>query len=123
MDFGGMDFMLIWTILFQYFGYLAFCFMDFSLIWTFLAGTNMVHILGIGCIQYFHFQKSILHSHPVQCNMMEIVRMFNNCFFSSYLSHDLNDSSTSPVLTRYCRAAVAAGWLASFSLLPGFLKY
>merc|ERR1719264_1353242 len=53
--------------------------------------------------------------------MMEIVRMFNNCFFSSYLSHDLNDSSTSPVLTRYCRAAVAAGWLASFSLLPGFL--
>ena len=29
MDFGYMDFSLIWTILFQYFGYVAFCFMDF----------------------------------------------------------------------------------------------
>ena len=42
----------IWTdiILFQYFGYMAFCFMDFSLTWTILAGTNVVHIYGIGCI-------------------------------------------------------------------------
>ena len=32
------------------FGYMAFCFMDFSLIWTILAGTNVVHISGIGCI-------------------------------------------------------------------------
>ena len=31
MDFGYMDFSLTWTILFQYFGYMAFCFMDFSL--------------------------------------------------------------------------------------------
>ena len=44
-----MDFSLIWVILFQYFGYMAFCFMYFSLIWTILAGTNVVHISGIGC--------------------------------------------------------------------------
>ena len=41
MDIGYMDFLLIWTILFQYFGYMAFCFMDFSLICTILAGTNV----------------------------------------------------------------------------------
>ena len=44
-----MDFSLILTILFQYFGYMVFCFMDYSLIWTILAGTNVVHISGIGC--------------------------------------------------------------------------
>ena len=46
---GYMDFSLIRTILFQYFGFMAFCFMDFSLIWTILAGTNVVYISGIGC--------------------------------------------------------------------------
>ena len=49
MDFRYMDFLLIWTILFQYFGYMVFCFIDFSLIWIILAGTNVVHISGIGC--------------------------------------------------------------------------
>ena len=44
-----MDFSLISAILFQYFGYMAFCFMDFLLIWTILAGTNVVHISGVGC--------------------------------------------------------------------------
>ena len=44
MAFCFMDFSLIWTILFQYFGYMTFCFMDFSLIWIILAGTNVVHI-------------------------------------------------------------------------------
>ena len=39
-----MDFSLIWTILFKYFGY-----MDFLLIWTILGGTNVAHISGIGC--------------------------------------------------------------------------
>ena len=48
MDFGYVDFSIIWTILFQYIGYMAFCFMDFSLIWTILAGTDVVHISGIG---------------------------------------------------------------------------
>ena len=47
--FAFMDFSLIWIILFQYFCYMAFCFMDFSLTWTILAGTNVVHISGIGC--------------------------------------------------------------------------
>ena len=42
--YGFMDFSLTWTILFQYFCYMAFCFMDFSLIWIILAGTNVVHI-------------------------------------------------------------------------------
>ena len=54
MDFRYMDFSLIWTILFQYFGYMAFCFMEFSLIWTILALTNVVHISGVGCIVKFH---------------------------------------------------------------------
>ena len=62
MDFRFMDFSLIWTILFQYFVYMAFFFMDFSLIYTILAGTNVVHISGIGCIY------SSCNFHMVQLN-------------------------------------------------------
>ena len=49
MDFRYMDFSLIWAILFQYFGYMAFCLMDDLLIWAILAMTKVVHISGIGC--------------------------------------------------------------------------
>ena len=62
--------------------------MDFSLIWTILAGTNVVHISGIGCIlrAVFYIKRDPF------CNTYKIL-LINDKTRITYCWHHLKTSS------------------------------